>query len=402
MAGPDRGGGAILGPTPGADRLLAIVGEYQPDDTATGVQLRTRALVSAMRTALPTDVVAVGRLRWSVGCVSQCAGCAVDPVWTAQGAVPFPFRWNACQRAVEATADAVRRTRYRAVLVSDLALYRYALAARTAGSVPLVVDLHNADADLYEEMCNHPKWTIMEDPVARRMRAGIPAIDAVERQVIEAADMVTVPSAVDASRLTRRHGLARDIRVLPNCVPVSTPRPAGRTTPTSCVFVGALGYFPNTMAALEIAEGIGPAIRAAVPGIRVVVAGRTPPPVIVGPLADGGIELVCDPPEVAPLLRDAIAIVPLRFGGGTRLKILEAFAAGTPVVSTRKGIEGIEAEPYRHYLPAEDSAQFGAAVRRIVADPEADLRCRQAAWDLVTERYSVPALAGPVRTVLGL
>lgn len=398
----DAASAVEVDPAPGADRLLAVVGEYQPEDTATGVQLRTRALVSAMRAVLPTDVLAVGRLRQSVGCATQCADCGADPVPTARGPIPFPFNWNACRRAADATARVVRRTRFRAVLVSDLALYRYALAVRAASAAPLVVDLHNADADLYEGMSSHPRWTIMEDPVARRMRAGIPAIDAVERQVIGAADVVTVPSAADATRLTRRHGLTRDIRVLPNCVPMSAPRPTTRVSPTSCVFVGALGYFPNTLAALEIASGIGPAIRAAVPGIRVVVAGRTPPAVLAGPLARGGIDLVGDPPEIAPLLRDAIAIVPLRFGGGTRLKILEAFAAGTPVVSTRKGIEGIAAEPYLHYLPAEDSAQFGAAVHRIITDPVADLRRRQAAWDLVNERYSVPALTDPIRTVLKL
>jgi glycosyltransferase involved in cell wall biosynthesis len=389
-------------PRPGSDRLLAVIGEYEQDGTATGVQLRTRALVSAMRAALPTDVVAVGPLRQSVGCVPQCATCAADTVPTSQGRIPFPFNWNSCQRAAEATADVVRRTGYRAVLVSDLALYRYALAVRAATPATLVVDLHNADADMYEGMCHHPQWTLLDDPVARRMAAGIPAIDAVERQVIDAASVVAVPSAEDAGRLTRRHGLTRDIEVLPNCVPVPTPRPTVPTVPTSCVFIGLLGFFSNMMAALEIAEGIGPAIRAAVAGMRVVVAGRTPPPAIAGPLAAGGVELVGDPPEVAPLLRDAIAIMPMRFGGGPRLKILEAFAAGTPVVSTRKGMEGIAAEPYRHYLPAEDAAEFGAAVRRIVDDPALDLQRRQAAWDLVTERYSVQALSGQIPTVLRL
>jgi glycosyltransferase involved in cell wall biosynthesis len=166
------------------------------------------------------------------------------------------------------------------------------------------------------------------------------------------------------------------------------------------VFIGALAYFPNVLAALEIAGGIGSAIRAVAPDLRLVVAGRHPPSLVADALRGTEVDLVADPADVRPLFERSILLVPLRLGGGTRLKILEAFGYGVTVISTPKGIEGIDADDRVHYLRASTAAEFARAVIEVIRNPVADLRRRQRAWELARSRYSWDALDGPIGEIL--
>jgi glycosyltransferase involved in cell wall biosynthesis len=249
-------------------------------------------------------------------------------------------------------------------------------------------------------MAAHPDWswaTHVPDPDG----AGVSGMHHAERHLVEVADLVTVPSEADLRKLVVRHESSTPIAVVPNAVPMAgTTPPEVASAPTQCAFTGALDYFPNALAALEIARQIGPAIREAAPGMRVVLAGRNPPPFVVAAVRDSPVELVANPADIAPFFRNAIQIVPLTLGGGTRLKILEAFAAGTSVISTDKGIEGIPAEPGVHYLRATAAVDFGEAVREILRDPAADLRRRRRGWDLAASGYSWDALQPAVDRVL--
>jgi len=111
---------------------------------------------------------------------------------------------------------------------------------------------------------------------------------------------------------------------------------------------------------------------------------------VTGPVAD-----------VRPHLADAWAMpVPLTAGAGTRVKILEAFAARVPVVSTAKGVEGLDAEPGRHYLRAETGDEFVAALTRLRDDPTLGERIAGDAAALVDARYSRVAVRDAVATAL--
>jgi glycosyltransferase involved in cell wall biosynthesis len=263
-----------------------------------------------------------------------------------------------------------------------------------------VVDLHNAEADLYREMVAHPDWPRaghIPDPQGRL----VPAIDRLERALVRTADLVTVASDPDRQRLRRRYGGHPPIAVLPNAVPMlDCHRPALAAPPRAAVFIGALAYFPNVLAALEIAGGIGSAIRAVAPDLRLVVAGRHPPSLVADALRGTEVDLVADPADVRPLFERSILLVPLRLGGGTRLKILEAFGYGVTVISTPKGIEGIDADDRVHYLRASTAAEFARAVIEVIRDPVTDLRRRQRAWELARSRYSWDALDGPIGEIL--
>jgi len=154
-----------------------------------------------------------------------------------------------------------------------------------------------------------------------------------------------------------------------DCAAYQRPSGARPGRPT-ILYVGALGWPPNASAARYLATVVLPLVRRTVADARVVIVGRNPPADLVALARDNrNVEVAADVPDVAPYFRDAdILAVPLETGGGTRLKILEAFAAGLPVVSTPIGCEGIAGDDGRHLVIAE-RAQFAAAVAGLLVDP---------------------------------
>lgn len=378
-------------PRAGDRRTLVVLSRYGEHSTVqTGAEMRQTALVGALRADGPVDVLSIDALRRAVNCAERCDGCPDLAMMTPEGALPVPHNWYYCRRAAAQLEHFLATNPYPTVVTSHIWLSQYLPAIRAGGPTRLVVDLHNAEADLQDELMDHPQWNDLRDPEVP-VQVGV---SYVESAMVAAADVVMVPSAVDRDRLHRRYGPAAPVVVAPNAVPVAEgSRPVTARRPDTCFFLGALDYFPNTLAGLEILTGIGPAVAAAAPGLRILVAGRRPVPALVSAAVHSPAELVADPPDAEPYFDGSVLIVPLRNGGGTRLKILQAFAAGCPVVSTAKGMEGIDAVDGVHYLAAEDAGEFAAAVARVVGDPVEDLRRRQAAWDLVRSGYSHEALA---------
>ena len=379
-------------PAEGDRRILVVIPDYRDGEVgAMGALMRNAALVSGLRQAAPVDVFAVSAAADVSGCARRCDACSSATVATALGPQPVPHNFFRCDRALAELGRFLRRRDYSAVLVSHLCMSAYVTAVRAHTTAPLVVDFHNAEADLVDEMAAH-------GAVPRGEQA---ATAAVEARLLEEADVVTVPSSQDRARILSRYSTATPLVVVPNAVAVDPrSRPVTARRPVLCYFLGALDYYPNVRAAEQVFRVIGPAVSALAPHLRVVVAGRRPSAELAELAATGPVELLADPPDVRPLLRDSALLVPLDVGGGSRLKIMEAFAAGTSVISTAKGIEGIEAVPGQHYLPAHESPDFIAAVAQLLADPEADLRRRQAAWELARDRYSWEAVASPLVTAL--
>ncbi len=361
--------------------------------------MRTKALVHAARSLAPTDVLSVSHLRAGNDCEKQCAAC--DGVLVGDGpgpAVRSPVNWEFCARAALRLEEVLRRGRYDAVLVSDIQLHQYALRARPYAQ-RLLMDLHNAESALQADLSAHPELRRL----SRAPDASVPRLLTAERALLRQADLVTVPSRLARDQLAA--GLPdtfHKISVVPNAVRMSAPRPASLARPTRCLFVGVLSYLPNTLAALSVCRDIAPAVRRVADGMSVVIAGKDPPDELLRAAAEAGVEVIADPPDIRPLYRESVLLVPLTMGGGTRLKILEAFSAGCSVLSTAKGIEGIDAVPGRHYQPAEDAPSFAAALQDILRMPQADLERRQNAWDLVRDGYSWEAvekmLAGALHT----
>lgn len=162
----------------------------------------------------------------------------------------------------------------------------------------------------------------------------------------------------------------------------------GTAEPDTLIFTGVLGYHANYDALQAFLEQVWPRIRARRPNTRLRVTGRLDGISLNGLAADSHVEFTGYLPDIRPAIAGSWAsIVPLRIGGGTRLKILEAMALGTPVISTSKGAEGLEVTPERDILIADTPAAFAGAVLRLLDDSSLRERLGANGRRVVAEKY---------------
>src|SRR5262249_47226836 len=139
------------------------------------------------------------------------------------------------------------------------------------------------------------------------------------------------------------------------------------------VFTGSMDWMPNEDAMVHFVERILPRIAAAVPGVKMTIVGRNPSRRVLELAAAGStVNVTGRVDDVRPYLdRAAVCVVPLRIGGGTRLKIFEAMAMGKPVVATTVGAEGLPVRPGRELLIADEPESFAASVVSLLQNPRA-------------------------------
>jgi glycosyltransferase involved in cell wall biosynthesis len=260
-------------------------------------------------------------------------------------------------------------------------------AARRAGLRRFVLDAHN----VYRDMTAFPQPSLRDRVfyrVTRRRQARI------EMACWRDAAHVIFCSAVDRDRAERLlPGVAARSAIVPNCVDVRgfTPRPGSafvRGGPV--VFVGTTRYPPNFFAVEEICRALAPAL----PHLDFHIVGEAPWRPAAVPANVQFLGRVASTAE--PLSSAQVAIAPVRHGSGTRLKILEYFAAGLPVVCTTKAAEGLDLRDGVHARLAQTTEAFVAAIRELHAEPGRAAGLGAAARALVEERYDwqayVPSL----------
>lgn len=215
---------------------------------------------------------------------------------------------------------------------------------------------------------------------------------ALEALLIPRFDDVIVCSEFDRQRLSRRFR-ANLWHVVPNTVPEPVRVQASERDRFTFLFVGQLGYLPNWDAVLFFCMQVLPHLRRAAPGpFRVLLAGRAG-----GDLARitsiEEVQVIVSPPDLsAYYARSDAVIVPLRGGGGTRVKILEAFSYGLPVISTTIGAEGLEVTPGVDIIIADNADAFAAHCRRIWTDDALRRRIAAAGLNLWRREYSPATL----------
>jgi glycosyltransferase involved in cell wall biosynthesis len=211
-------------------------------------------------------------------------------------------------------------------------------------------------------------------------------------------DRVYVASAADRAPVATQYP-GTDVAVLENVIRLPGPRaaapspavlPASPGTPFTFLFVGSLGYYPNDDAARYFCAKVLPLLRAGAPGpFRVRLVGASPSAAVRLLAAMPDVTVTGPVADVTPWYESASAvIVPVRAGGGTRIKVLEAFAHQRPVVATSAGAEGLGVTPGKHLLIADSPGDFAASCGRLMRDP--DLSRKLASQGSAFARLRVP------------
>ena len=229
---------------------------------------------------------------------------------------------------------------------------------------PSVLTKHNIDADLALQSYRLAKSAVKKAfwwLEWKKMSAYEPYVDNLFSSVV-------VMSEVDKAEILERKKPPSSVHVVENGVDTERLRPLAPAYEPIMLFIGALDYLPNQDAAIYISREILPLLKKSFQNAKILLVGRKPSSEILS-LASDAVEVWGDVPQVEPFYeRASVAIVPLRAGSGSRLKILEAMALGRPVVSTTKGSEGLEIEAGKDFIVADDPAVFAESIKRLLCD----------------------------------
>jgi sugar transferase (PEP-CTERM/EpsH1 system associated) len=264
---------------------------------------------------------------------------------------------------------------------------------------PLVVFTHNVEAEIWRR---HAETA--GNPIARRLlHAQWRRMLRFERSAVARADLVLAVSEADARTMSRLYpgAAGRPFHVVQTGVDTSyfapPPDPPSRA---HLVFTGSMDWLPNEDGMLHFVREILPLIQAEEPAATLSIVGRAPTPAVTA-LGSRQIEVTGRVEDVRPhIARGAVYVVPLRIGGGTRLKIFEAMAMGRAVVSTTVGAEGLPVHPERDVVIADEPAAFAREVVRLIRDVDRRRAIERAARALVVEHYDWSAVAHQLEDAL--
>jgi polysaccharide biosynthesis protein PslH len=259
---------------------------------------------------------------------------------------------------------------------------------RRPKQVPLVIDFDDVESIA---VSRELRLTYRELGVEASLCQAVQVLELArwERSAMRQAAMVGVCSSLDSSHLKRRSRHA-EIVTIPNTVPYRErlPEPVADAN-FRLLMVGALNYDPNEDAALFFVKRVLPELKLLLNGrVRLAIVGRAPRKPILDLQQDEGVLVHADVASVETFYVDSdIVVVPIRHGGGTRIKIIEALAMGRPVVSTRIGAEGLELVDGRHLLLADTPSAFVQACLRLCLDLTLRRQLVLAGRQVYLERY---------------
>jgi sugar transferase (PEP-CTERM/EpsH1 system associated) len=251
---------------------------------------------------------------------------------------------------------------------------------------PKILFTHNIEAQIWRrhfERAPNLLWKGIAWGEYRKMRR-------YERFCLQKADHVLAVSENDKEEFARSIG-RKGISVIPTGVDTDyfCPADGGAENPEELVFTGAMDWLPNVDAILYFARDILPLIRKKIPSVRITVAGRTPSPRLLALAeSDKNIRVTGSVKDIRSFVREAsVYVVPLRIGGGTRLKIFEAMAMGKAIVSTTIGAEGLPVTDGKEILIADEPQSFAEAVVSLLNHPERRRQLGSSARGLVECNY---------------
>lgn len=254
-----------------------------------------------------------------------------------------------------------------------------------ASPVPVVFFAHNVEHMIWKRLSqieNRPLRRIALKLEWRKMRR-------YEAKTCARANLTLSVSDKDRELLALAAPGAR-LCTIPTGVDTSYFTPNGtRETRAHLVFTGSMDWHPNEDAVLYFMNAILPRVRNEVPEVSFSVVGRSPTPRLLAAAREGGVKITGTVDDIRPYVSEAaVYIVPIRVGGGTRLKIFEALAMGKAVVATTVGAEGLPLVPGEHFIQADDPSEFARAVISLIRDARRRKTLGLAGRRLVEQRYS--------------
>lgn len=304
--------------------------------------------------------------------------------------LPFTLVRHYSPRVMATVEADCRRLGIDLVYCDHLSMLEYGRRLR----VPIVHDAHNVEHRIYRRYADglrrtDRRWLLFARE-ARRLLA-------YERRMYRKCALVFAVSDVDAGIIA---GFAPGVPVVPVPIAVGastlTPIPQLTEEP-EVLFVGALDWPPNAEAVGWLLDAIWPLVRRDLPTARLTIVGRGEAPLVARWGTAPGVRFTGWVESVEPWFAAArVMVAPLRSGSGMRVKILDAFARGLPVVATSVGIEGIDAVPGEHALVADAPAEIAAATVHVLRDRALAERLSASARALALARYD-SAVVGEVQ-----
>jgi len=347
---------------------VTLVTSHGPEDDPKGLQnnLPTCEVIS-----VPADIPRVGTI-----------GFATTLLRSWFSAYPVDVLKNRVPKLAEEVSRLLSSRRID-VCVADFLSTTANVPLR--GSIPTILFEHNVEYVIWKrlkEVDDKPWRRAVLELEWRKMRRH-------EAKACEDSALTLTVSDVDRDVILREAPGA-NVCSIPTGVDIEYFKPNGsHEVPESLVFAGAMDWYPNEDGMLHFVRYTLPLIQREVPGVSLTIAGRNPTDKIRAVASEAGVNVTGTVRDIRPFIADSsIFIVPLRVGGGTRMKIFEALAMGKPVVSTAVGAEGLPLKHGEHFLRADTAEEFAQAVLTLLKDPSRRKALAETGRRLVEERYS--------------
>lgn len=311
---------------------------------------------------------------------------------------PFSFVAHRSQAFAHAARKGRRATHFDVVHADTLALSQFVDLGPERPSATVLTH-HNIESQLMSRRSLAESGTLARWFVGREAAK----LRAYEHLVCPAFDINVCVSRQDLTELDQRVPGLRGALV-PNGVDINYFTPDSAPAEPILIYTGGMNMFANRDAVTWFLREAWPPIAAEMPTTQFFVVGQTPSPEILAfAAADPRIRVTGYVDDIRPLVRRAaVYVVPIRIGGGTRLKVLDAMASGKAIVSTAIGCEGIDVVDGEHLLIADDPIAFAAATLALLREPARRRSLGHAARARAEERYSWPAIGDQLVAAYGL
>jgi glycosyltransferase involved in cell wall biosynthesis len=304
--------------------------------------------------------------------------------------VPIPVATEASAAADTAIGQELARR-------PEVALFDFVHAAVWAPAdlaVPSVMFTHNVEAEIF---ARHAQ--VSADPLRRALwRSQHRKMQRFERETLQRFDTVIAVSTRDAEQFRSDYGVGRDNRIatIGTGVDLEFLSHAPPAAQPHVIFSGSMDWLANIDAIEFFLDSVWPKIAREAPQARMTVVGRAPPAHLIERARARSVNWTFTGyvDDIRPHIRSAaVYVIPLRVGGGTRLKVFEAMALGCPVVSTAIGVEGLPVQAGTHYLLADEADAMAESVVQLLGDAHTRARLSTAARAYVSEHFSFRSVA---------